>query len=419
MDVPKAERLRRLPPFLFMETRRRIREAREQGIDVISLGVGDPDGMTPPHVLDALRQDAGDPVHRKYPAGESRGLPDFRAAVAGWYGRRFGVHLDPEAEVCALIGSKEGNHHAALGLLDPGDVALVPDPAYPAYAASAILAGARVVRVPLRRERGYLLDPADISAADARAARLLWLNYPNNPTGAAATDEFFQEIVDFARRYDIVVINDNPYSELCFAGYRAPSILGADGAKDVAVEFNSLSKTYSMAGWRIGMAVGNRQVIDAIVTVKENTDAGACTAVQRAAVAALAGPRDGVAGAVAAYQRRRDRTVAALRDAGYAIDPPLATFYVWMPVPAGLTSTDFANRLLAAAGVVVIPGVGYGERGEGFVRLSLAVPDELLDEALARIAKAGDLSTPATTAMPATTAAYATTATNHANDEGA
>jgi LL-diaminopimelate aminotransferase len=393
MDVLKAERLRRLPPFLFMETRRRIQEARERGIDVISLGVGDPAGATPPHVLAALVQAADDPVYRKYPPGECRGLSEFRAAVAGWYGRRFGVHLDPDTQVCALIGSKEGNHHAALGLLDAGDVALVPDPAYPAYTASAILAGAQVVRVPLRPERGYLLDPADISVADARAARLLWLNYPNNPTGAVATEEFFQEIVEFARRYDIVVINDNPYSELCFGGYRAPTILAAGGAMDVAVEFNSLSKTYSMAGWRIGMAVGNRQVIDAIVKVKESTDAGACTAVQRAAVAALDGPQDVLDGTVAGYERRRDRAVAALRDAGYAVAPPAATFYLWMPVPVGLTSTDFANRLLDAAGVVVIPGVGYGDRGEGFVRLSLSVPDELLDEALARIAKAGDLST--------------------------
>ncbi|HEU5159069.1 MAG TPA: aminotransferase class I/II-fold pyridoxal phosphate-dependent enzyme [Streptosporangiaceae bacterium] len=393
MDVRKAERLRQLPPFLFMETRRRIREARERGIDVISLGVGDPDGVTPPHVLAAFRAAAGDPAQRKYPAGESRGLPALRRTTAGWYGRRFGVRLDPGAEVCALIGSKEGNHHVALGLLDPGDVALVPDPAYPAYAAGAVLAGARVVSVPLRPERGYLLDPADISPADARAARLLWLNYPNNPTGAVATGEFFEEIVDFARRHDIVVINDNPYADLCFDGYRAPSILAAAGAMDVAVEFTSLSKTYSMAGWRIGMAAGNRDVIDAIVKVKENTDAGACTAVQVAAVAALDGPQDAVADSVAVYRRRRDRTVAALRDAGYAAAPPSATFYVWMAVPAGLTSTDFANRLLDAAGVVVIPGVGYGARGEGFVRLSLAVPDERLDEALARIVKAGDLST--------------------------
>ncbi len=392
MDVRTTERLRRLPPFLFMETRRRIREARAKGIDVISLGVGDPEGVTPPHVLDVLRRAADDPSHRKYPAGESRGLPEFRAAVAAWYGRRFGVHLDSDTEVCALIGSKEGNHHVALGLLDPGDVALVPDPAYPVYTASAVLAGARVVRVPLRPERGYRLDPAEIPAADARAARLLWLNYPNNPTGAVATREFYREIVGFAHRNDIVVINDNPYSELCFGGYRAPSILDVDGAKDVAVEFGSLSKTYNMAGWRIGMAAGNRQVIDAIVTVKENTDTGVFTAVQRAAVAALDGPQDVVDATVAAYARRRDRAVAALRDAGYAVDPPQATFYVWMPVPVGLTSMDFANRLLETAGVVVIPGVGYGDRGEGFVRLSLAVPDELLDEALARIAKAGDLS---------------------------
>jgi LL-diaminopimelate aminotransferase len=394
MDVPKTERLRRLPPFLFMETRRRIREARERGIDVISLGVGDPEGPTPPHVLEVLRQSAADPSHRRYPAGESRGLPEFRTAVAAWYGRRFGVHLDPDAEVCALIGSKEGNHHAALGLLDPGDVALVPDPAYPAYAASALIAGARVVPVPLRPERGYLPDPADISPADARAARLLWLNYPNNPTGAVATREFYQEIVGFARRNDIVVISDNPYSELCFGAYRAPSILEVDGAMEVAVEFSSLSKTYNMAGWRIGMAAGNRHVLDAIVTVKENTDTGAFTAVQRAAVAALEGPQDVVAATVASYERRRDRAVAALREAGYAADPPQATFYVWMPVPAGMNSMDFANRLLAAAGVVVIPGVGYGDQGEGFVRLSVAVPDDLLDEALTRIAKAGDLSSP-------------------------
>lgn len=399
MDVRKSQRLRRLPPFLLMETRRRIRVARAGGVDVISLGVGDPDGVTPPHVVEALYRAAADPADQKYPAGESRGLPAFRAAVASWYARRFGVTLDPATEVCALIGSKEGSHHAALGLLDPGDVALVPDPAYPAYAASATLAGARVVPVPLRQENGYALDPADIAPADARDARLLWLNYPNNPTAAVAAPDLFRRVVEFAHRYGVIVINDNPYSELGFDGYRAPSILAADGAMDVAVEFTSLSKTYNMAGYRLGTAAGNRQVLDAIVQVKENTDAGVFTAVQRAGIAALEGPQDVVTGNVAAYQRRRDRTVAALRAAGYAIETPRATFYVWLPVPGGTadpsgsagdrqTSTAFAARLLDTAGVAVIPGIGYGEHGEGYVRLSLAVPDDRLDTALARIGEA-------------------------------
>jgi LL-diaminopimelate aminotransferase len=389
VDVRKSERLTALPPFLFTEIRRRVRAAREMGIDVISLGVGDTDQPTPPHVVAALTDAVADPANHRY-AAEARGLPAFRVAVATWYERRFGVVLDPATEVQSLIGSKEANHHVALGLLDPGDVALTPDPGYPAYDASVILAGGRAEHVPLRAENDFLIDFDEISPALARAAKLMWLNYPNNPTTAVATRRFYRQAVEFARRNEIVLVSDNPYTEITFDGVRAPSLLEIDGAKDVAVEFNSLSKTYNMTGWRIGMAVGNPRVIDAIAQVKENTDTGIFNAVQYAAAAALDGPQDVIARNVAVYRRRRDAVVETLRGLGLDVRSPKATFYVWSPVPPGMTSVEFCTRLLDLAGVIVIPGTGYGAFGEGFVRLSLGVPDEALGEALRRIAQVGE-----------------------------
>lgn len=400
MDVRKSERLGALPPFLFMEIRRRVRAARERGIDVISLGVGDTDQPTPPHVVAALVDAVADPANHRYPAGETRGMPALRESVAGWYERRFEVALDPATEVQALIGSKEGNHHIALGLLDPGDVALTPDPGYPAYDASVILAGARPVHVPLRAADGFVVDFDAIDPGVARAAKLMWLNYPNNPTTAVADVDFYRRAVEFARRYDVVLVSDNPYTEIAFDGVRVPSILEAEGATDVAVEFNSLSKTYNMTGWRVGVAVGNRHVIDAIAQVKENTDTGIFNAVQYAAIAALDGPQDVVARNVAVYRRRRDLVVDTLRGLGLDVPSPRATFYVWSPVPDGMTSVEFCARLLDLAGVIVIPGTGYGPGGEGYVRLSLGVPDDALAAAMERIALAGERLTASPAAGP-------------------
>lgn len=390
MAPAKAERLARLPPFLYAEVRRKIREAQERGVDVISLSVGDPDRPTPPHIVAALARAAADPANHRYPTGEHKGMPAFRTAVAGWYERRFGVTADPDGEVLALIGSKEGNHHLALAMLDPGDVAIVPDPGYPAYVSSAILAGAEVARVPLRRENGYLLDFDEVPPDLARRAKVMWLSYPNNPTTAVASLGFWQRAVDFCATHDIVLVSDNPYSEISFDGIRVPSALEAKGAKDVAIEFNSLSKPYNMTGWRLGMAVGNRQLIGAIDQVKENTDTGAWNAVQHAGIAALEGPQDVVAENIAAYRRRRDLMVETLRSIGLDVDPPRATFYVWAPVPSGLTSLGFAARLLDLAGIVVTPGNGYGSQGEGFIRVALSVSDARLDEAVARIWKIRD-----------------------------
>ena len=393
----RSARMASLPPYLYADVRRRIGEATARGVDVISLGVGDPDRPTPPHIVEALCRAANDPANHRYPTGAERGMPAFRSAVARWYQRRFNVRLDAETEVLALIGSKEGNHHLALAVLDPGDVAIVPDPGYPAYVASALFAGADVFRVPLRRENGFLVDFADIPADVARRAKLMWLSYPNNPTTAVAPLRFWQEATAFARDHDILLVSDNPYSEVSLDGTRNHSALEAAGAMEVAIEFNSLSKPYNMTGWRVGMAVGNRDVIAAIDQVKEGTDNGIWNAVQVAGIAALEGPQDAVTENNAAYRRRRDLVIGSLRAAGIQAEPPAATFYVWAPVPKGLGSVEFASRLLDLAGIVVTPGVGYGEYGEGFFRLSLSVTDTRLGEAMERIGRIAErLHAPAT-----------------------
>jgi LL-diaminopimelate aminotransferase len=390
LDVRKANRLSALAPPLYVETHRRVQEAQQRGFDVISLGIGDPDEPTPSHIVEALTRAAADPASHHYPFGGTRGLAAFRQSVASWYATRYGVVVDPATEIIALLGSKEANHHLALGILDRGDVALIPDPAYPVYAASATIAGATAVRVPLKPENGYLVDFEEIAQASLRRAKVLWLCYPNNPTTAIAPLDFFARAVDFAHRHGIAIVNDNPYGQIAFDGVPVHSILEVDGAKDVAVEFNSLSKTYNMTGWRIGMAVGSADLIDAIAQVKENTDTGVFGAVQHGAIAALDGPHDVVGRNVARYKRRRDLVVDTLRSLGLAVEPPQATFYVWAPSPDGLTGDELSARLIELVGVVVTPGSSYGLQGQGFVRLSLATPDGRLDEAMARIASIKD-----------------------------
>ena len=376
-----ASRVRNLPPYLFAELDRKVAEKREAGVDVISLGIGDPDLPTPPHVVEALQDAAADPSTHQYPS--YFGLPEFRRAVAEWYERRFGVTLDPSTEVQPLIGSKEGLAHLALAFIDPGDQALVPDPGYPVYAVGTRLAGGSSVPMELSADRGFLPDLGALEPTER--TRLLWLNYPSNPTAATADLDTFEEAVGFARRHDLLLCHDAAYSEITFDGYVAPSVLEVAGAKDVAVEFGSLSKTYNMTGWRVGYAVGNAEAIRALATIKTNVDSGIFNAVQRAAIAALTGPQDHVEAMKATYHARRDVVVTSLLDIGLQVKPPLGSIYVWAPVPEGQTAGRFAEELLDRAGVVVSPGTGYGAHGEGFFRISLTVTDDRLEEAMGRI----------------------------------
>lgn len=378
-----ARRVEQLPPYLFATISKKVAEKRAAGIDVISFGIGDPDLPTPPHVVDALCEAARDPANHRYP--ETEGLPEFREAVAAWYERRFGVHLDPAKEVCSLIGSKEGIAHAALCFIDPGDVALVPDPGYPVYATGTMFAGGEVYPLPLDERNGFLPDLDGVPPDVARRARVLWLNYPNNPTGACADAAFFERAVAFAKRFDLWVCHDMAYSDVTYDGYQPPSFLDARGSRDVGVEFNSLSKTYNMTGWRIGMVVGNAALVDAVMRVKSNLDSGAPQAIQRMAIAAMTGPQDAVEEHNRIYQRRRDRLVPALQRLGLRVSPPKATLYVWAGLPEGAKSVEYAERLLDETGVVVTPGIGYGASGEGYVRLSLTIPDDRLEEGVRRL----------------------------------
>ncbi len=378
-----ARRIEKLPPYLFAGISKKIAEKRGQGVDVISFGIGDPDLPTPSHILDSLAAASRDPVNHRYP--ESEGLPELRQAIARWYGRRFAVELDPSTEVLPLIGSKEGIGHIALCFIDPGDIALVPDPGYPVYGVGTLLAGGEPYYLPLTEENEFLPDFDAVPAPVADRAKVLWLNYPNNPTGAVADIEFFDRAVAFARRHDLAVLHDGPYSEVVFDGYRPVSFLQADGAREVGIEFHSLSKSYNMTGWRIGMAVGNPEIIDALMRVKSNLDSGIPQAIQQMAITALDGPQDVIAENNTVYQRRRDRLVEALSKLGLRVSPPKASLYLWARVPETMTSVQFATRLLDDAGVVVTPGNGYGPTGEGYVRLSLTIPDARLEEAVRRI----------------------------------
>jgi LL-diaminopimelate aminotransferase len=379
-----AKRIQRLPPYLFAEISRKIAEKRAQGVDIVSFAIGDPDIPTPSHVIDALCQAAREPANHRYP--ETDGLPDLRRAIARWYEQRFGISLDPDREVLPLIGSKEGVGHIALCFIDPGDLALVADPGYPVYSVGTMFAGGDCYFMPLTEENDFLPDLEAIPEAVARRARLMWINYPNNPTGAVAGLDFFERVVRFAKEHDIAVCHDGPYTEVAFDGYRPVSFLQAAGAREVGVEFHSFSKSYNMTGWRIGMVVGNATMVDALMRVKSNLDSGIPQAIQRMAIAAFEGPQDCIAEHNAVYQRRRDRLVGALTRMGLGVRPPKASLYIWARLPEGHTSLEFAGRLLDDVGVVVTPGIGYGPHGEGYVRLSLTIPDERLEEGLRRLA---------------------------------
>jgi LL-diaminopimelate aminotransferase len=382
--VRVAGRVANLPPYLFAELDRKIAERRAVGVDIISLGVGDPDHPTPLHVVSTLQEAAADPATHQYPS--YYGSPELRGAIADWFRGRFGVELDPETEVLPLIGSKEGLAHLAFAVVGPGDEALVPDPGYPVYETATILAGGTAIPLPLVPETSFLPD-FDRAPVSGRTS-LLWLNYPSNPTAAVAEQETFRRAVDFARANGLLLAHDAAYSEITFDGFVAPSVLQVPGAKEVALEFHSLSKGYNMTGWRIGFCVGSPEAVKALATLKTNLDSGVFNAIQRAGIAALAGPQDHLDSLRATYQKRRDLVVGTLNRLGWDLEPPLGSIYVWAPTPAGEPSAAYADRLLDRAGVVVAPGRGYGERGEGYIRISLTVSDDRLEEAMDRIADA-------------------------------
>ncbi len=378
-----AARVQALPPYLFAELERKIEERRRAGVEVISLGIGDPDVPTPAAVVEEAQRQVARPDTHQYPS--NRGRPEFREAVAAFYRTRFGVELDPDTEILPLLGGKEGVAHVCFAMLDPGDACLVADPGYPVYTSGTLLAGAEPVLMPLTAERGFQPHLEAIPADVTGRANLLFCNYPNNPTGAVVDIGFFERLAAFGLDRDVPIVHDNAYSEITFDGYTAPSFLQAAGARAAGVEMFSLSKTYNMTGWRVGAAVGNAEMIQALWKLKTNIDSGIFEAVQMAAVRALTGPQDEVREMCAIYARRRDLVLAALHAVGIDVPPPRATIYVWVPVPAGHTSVSFAELVLDQAAVVVSPGSAYGPNGEGYVRLSLTVPDDELREAMSRI----------------------------------
>jgi LL-diaminopimelate aminotransferase len=381
-----SRRMQNLPPYHFANAAKRIAERRAVGIDVINLSMGDPDLPTPDEVIDALCEAAHDPINQRYP--EYRGMGDLLIAIKRWFQARFMVGLAPETEILPLIGSKEGLAHLPLALLDPGDVALVPDPYYPVYRSSVALAEAEAYLIPLDPQAGYLPDLESIPPDVLRRAKMLWLNYPNNPTGACAPADFFHHAVRFAREHDILLVHDMAYSEISYDGYRPMSLLEIPGAKDVAVEFHSFSKSFNMAGFRLGFLAGNATIVDALGQLKSNIDTGIFRPIQRAAIRALSLSREWIAERNAIYQRRRDLVVATCNTVGMKAATPKAGLYVWAAVPPGRTAAEFAMWLLDEVGVFVTPGTNFGAGGEGFVRISLTVPDKRLEEAMARLERA-------------------------------
>jgi len=381
--MEEARRIQTLPPYLFARIDEKIADAKAKGVDVISLGIGDPDLPTPDHIIDKLVKAARNPVNHRYPSYV--GMPEFRQAVAEWYKRRSNIILDPQKEVVALIGSKEGIAHIAFCYLNPGDIALIPDPGYPVYGVGTSLAGGVPYYMPLKEENRFLPDLDAIPEEIAHKAKLMFLNYPNNPTGAIADESFYLKVIEFAKKFDILVCHDGPYSEIAFKGYKPLSFLEVPGAKDVGIEFHSMSKTYNMTGWRIGWAAGNARVIDALGRIKSNIDTGVFQAIQEAAIEGLLGSQEIVQEIIAIYQERQEIVIDGLTALGWSVERPKATIYVWPKVPKGFTSASFCELILDKTGVVVTPGNSYGEYGEGYFRISLTVKTERLKEALQRL----------------------------------
>ncbi|MFH1058204.1 MAG: LL-diaminopimelate aminotransferase [Pseudomonadota bacterium] len=387
MTFAPAQRLGMIPPYLFKEIDRLRDEVKARGIDIIDLGVGDPDQPTPAHVIESLCRAAHDPATHRYPAYS--GMDKFRNVAAQWFTDRFGVEVEGKREVITLIGSKEGLAHFPLAFVNPGDVVLCPSPAYPVYFSSTIFAGGVPVMFPLRAENDFLPDFADIPAEALKKAKILVINYPNNPTAATADLDFYGRVVEFAKKHNLIVVSDAAYTEISYDGYQAPSFLQAPGAMDVGIEFHSLSKTFNMTGWRLGFAVGNAELVGGLGSVKSQIDSGAFDAVQLAGITALTDDQGCVEAAKAMYQERRDLLVAGLRGLGLDVKPPKASFYVWCPTPKGMPSAEFTKRLLNEAGIVSTPGVGFGQPGEGYVRFALTVDKVRMAEAVERLAKLG------------------------------
>jgi len=378
-----SKKLQALPEYLFLEIDKAKRQARAQGRDIIDLGIGDPDQPTPKHIVEALYQAALEPANHRYALDQ--GMPVLRRSIAAWYKQRFKVSLNPDSQILPLIGSKEGLAHFPLAFLNPGDYSLVPDPCYPPYKGGTILAGGLPYLMPLIEKNAFLPDLKKIPLSARKKAKIIFVNYPNNPTSATADKNFYKELIDFAHKNKVIIISDLAYSEMCYDGYRAQSILEFDGAKEVAIEFHSLSKTYNMTGWRVGWACGNEKLIAALAKVKSNIDSGIFSAVQLAGIAALSGPQEHIEHMCTLYQERRDVLMNGLDSLGWQLNRPKATFYVWIKVPKGKDSIKFSGRLLEKTNIVVTPGVGFGKFGEGYIRMALTVNKERIREALDRL----------------------------------
>lgn len=382
-----SERLNKIPPYLFAEIDKKIAEAKAKGLDVISLGVGDPDTPTLPPVVEEMHKAIDNPKNHDYPPYD--GTEAFRKEACAWMKKRFGVELNPDTEMLCNIGSKEAIAHVFFACVDEGDYTLVPDPGYPVYKNATVFAGGTPYFMPLLEENGFLPDLDAIPEDVAQKSKLMFLNYPNNPTGAVASKEFYQKAVDFCKKYDILLCSDMAYSEMTFDGYKAPSVLEIDGAKDIAIEFYSHSKSYNMTGWRVGFVCGNEKAIKALGTIKNNIDSGTFKAIQDAAVAAFKVDKTYIDDLNKIYQERRDVMEQGLRELGWNIKPSLATFYLWIPVPHGMTSESFATKMLEDAAIVVPPGNGYGANGEGYIRIALTKDVNILKECINRMKKAG------------------------------
>jgi LL-diaminopimelate aminotransferase len=383
MRIEKARRIVDLPPYLFAAIDKKKAEMRKKGMDLIDLGIGDPDLPTPQPIIERLKKAAENRAHHRYPSYE--GMIDFRRAVSRWYERRFGIQLDPETEVLSLIGSKEGIAHIPLAFVNPGDYVLVPNPGYPVYRVATLFAGGIPHFLPLRKENRFLPDLSKIPTEVREKAKLLFINYPNNPTSAIAEKSFFEEVVAFANRYQIIVCHDAAYSEVAFDGYRPSSFMEVKGSKEVGIEFHSLSKTFNMTGWRIGFAVGNADVVSGLGKVKTNVDSGVFQAIQEAGIEALDHFDTPLPQIIEIYERRRDVLVKGLREVGLKVDPPKASFYFWIEVPEGYTSSQFATLLIEKAGIVATPGNGFGDEGEGYIRMTITVDEARLREAIERL----------------------------------
>lgn len=380
-----SKKLESLPPYLFLEIDKAKRKAKAEGRDIIDLGVGDPDQPTPKNIIDKLYQAALDPATHRYALDQ--GMPVLRQAIADWYKKRFNVTLAADNEILPLIGSKEGIAHFPLAFLNQGDYSLIPDPCYPPYKGGTILSGGKPYLMPLLEKNNFLPDLNRIPLSVRKKAKMMFINYPNNPTGRIADQDFYRRVVDFALKNNIIVVSDLAYSEMSYDGYKPSSFLEVEGAKEVGIEFHSLSKTYNMTGWRVGFACGNTQLVSALAKVKSNVDSGIFSAVQLAGVEALTGPQAHIKNMCTMYQQRRDVLVDGLKALGWEVDYPKATFYVWLKVPIDMDSIKFCGLVLEKANIVVTPGVGFGQHGEGYFRMALTVPKERMKEAVERLKK--------------------------------